>query len=243
MDWFKMQTVWGASVERFSDAEAGRFIKALYAYVRDGVEYEGGSGREEPLIFQALETLRGDIESFKRNEANQKAQEEAKREKRRQAAKARWAMQNDANASKCNAENANASACTICNANASENKNKNQNKKDIKENPLKGVKEKPLTRFTPPTVEEITAYCQERGNSVNAQRFHDFYAAKGWKVGNQPMKDWKAAVRTWEQRDGNAAPAKVVSAQQYGQRHYTEGELLAVSDDLLAEARKARETA
>ena len=77
MDWFKMQTVWGASIERFSDAEAGRFIKAVYAYVRHGEEYDGGSGREGPVIWQALETLRGDIESFKRNEANQKAQEEA----------------------------------------------------------------------------------------------------------------------------------------------------------------------
>ena len=43
----------------------------------------------------------------------------------------------------------------------------------------------------------------ERKNSVDAQRFVDFYASKGWKVGNQPMKDWRAAVRTWE-RDRDA---------------------------------------
>ena len=57
------------------------------------------------------------------------------------------------------------------------------------------------TRFTPPTVEEVAAYCRERGNSVDAERFCDFYASKGWKVGKEPMKDWKAAVRTWEKRD------------------------------------------
>lgn len=58
------------------------------------------------------------------------------------------------------------------------------------------------TRFTPPSVEEVAAYCKERGNQVEAQHFVDFYTSKGWKVGNQPMKDWKAAVRTWERRDG-----------------------------------------
>ena len=58
-------------------------------------------------------------------------------------------------------------------------------------------------RFFPPTVEEVAAYCKDRGNHVAAQRFIDFYESKGWKVGNQSMKDWKAAVRTWEQRDGN----------------------------------------
>lgn len=56
-------------------------------------------------------------------------------------------------------------------------------------------------RFTPPTAEEVEAYCKERGNSVDPQRFVDFYASKGWRVGNQPMKDWRAAVRTWEQRE------------------------------------------
>ena len=57
------------------------------------------------------------------------------------------------------------------------------------------------TRFAKPTVEEIAAYCADRGNNVNAQRFYDFYESKGWLVGRTPMKDWKAAVRTWEQRD------------------------------------------
>ena len=61
-------------------------------------------------------------------------------------------------------------------------------------------------RFTKPTVEEIRAYCRERGNSVDPQRFFDFYEAKGWRVGNQPMKDWQAAVRTWEGRETSKPP-------------------------------------
>lgn len=62
-------------------------------------------------------------------------------------------------------------------------------------------KKKALKRFTPPTTEEVKAYCKERNNNVDPEQFIDFYASKGWKVGNTPMKDWKAAVRTWEKRD------------------------------------------
>jgi hypothetical protein len=56
-------------------------------------------------------------------------------------------------------------------------------------------------KFQNPTVAEVRAYCAERKNKVNAQRFVDFYDAKGWMVGKNKMKDWKACVRTWEQRD------------------------------------------
>lgn len=58
-------------------------------------------------------------------------------------------------------------------------------------------------RFVKPTMEDVRAYCTERQNSVDPESFFDFYESKGWKVGNQSMKDWKAAVRTWERRDNN----------------------------------------
>ena len=57
-------------------------------------------------------------------------------------------------------------------------------------------------RFIPPTVDEVAAYCQERGNGLDPETFVDFYASKGWMVGKNPMKDWKAAVRTWERSEG-----------------------------------------
>ena len=67
-------------------------------------------------------------------------------------------------------------------------------------------------RFTPPTVEEVRAYCQERGNHVDPERFVDFYSSKGWMVGKNHMKDWRAAVRTWERDDNGHAVAKRVGA-------------------------------
>lgn len=75
--------------------------------------------------------------------------------------------------------------------------NRPQLNKDNKEQ--QGVKTR--KRFTPPTVEDVASYCRERGNAVDAQRFVDFYASKGWKVGSSGMKDWRAAVRNWERQD------------------------------------------
>ena len=59
------------------------------------------------------------------------------------------------------------------------------------------------TKFVKPTVEEIKVYCQERKNSVDPDSFFNYYESKGWVVGKVPMKDWKAAVRTWEKNNFN----------------------------------------
>ena len=64
-------------------------------------------------------------------------------------------------------------------------------------------------RFKKPTLEEVKAYCKERNNQVDAERFIDFYESKGWKVGNQSMKDWKACVRTWESKENKGWKNKI----------------------------------
>jgi len=69
-------------------------------------------------------------------------------------------------------------------------KNKNINKNNI---------------FVKPSLEEVKAYCQERGNNVDAEAFIDFYESKGWKIGSNSMKDWKAAIRNWERSDRGSA--------------------------------------
>jgi len=55
-----------------------------------------------------------------------------------------------------------------------------------------------LKRFVSPSLDEIKAYCQERKNQIDSQRFFDYYESNGWRVGKNPMKSWQAAVRTWE---------------------------------------------
>ena len=69
-------------------------------------------------------------------------------------------------------------------------------------------------KFTIPTPEEVQAYCDERKNDISGQQFCDFYSSKGWKVGSQPMKDWKAAVRTWEIRRKDQSPPITQSQAQ-----------------------------
>ena len=50
----------------------------------------------------------------------------------------------------------------------------------------------------PPSLEEIRSYCQERGNQVDPEYFYHYYQSNGWRVGKNPMRDWKAAVCAWE---------------------------------------------
>lgn len=60
-------------------------------------------------------------------------------------------------------------------------------------------KDNSIRTFRPPTLDEVKEYCQSRNNGVNAERWYAHYEAVGWKVGRNKMKDWKAAVRTWEE--------------------------------------------
>ena len=68
--------------------------------------------------------------------------------------------------------------------------------------------DKVTSRFTPPTIIEIKEYCKERQNLVDPERFIDHYTAKGWMIGKSKMKDWKAAVRTWE-KESRIKPKEV----------------------------------
>lgn len=80
-------------------------------------------------------------------------------------------------------------------------------------------------RFSPPTLEEVKAYCAERGNKVRAERFIDYYTANGWRVGRNPMKDWKAAVRTWEKgEDRTPQKGKSVIGEMEELYHQYDGE-------------------
>ena len=69
--------------------------------------------------------------------------------------------------------------------------------KDSKGESVRGEKAK---RFYPPTIDEVKQYCEERKNNIDPMAFIDFYSSKGWMIGKNRMKDWKAAVRTWERK-------------------------------------------
>jgi uncharacterized protein YdaU (DUF1376 family) len=112
-----------------------------------------------------------------------------KHSKAKESANYRWNKEKqDANAERTQSER---------NANQNQNQNQNHKKKNLKK---EGEKK---NRFSPPSLEEIKEYCQERKNNIDPQAFLDSNTAKGWVIGKfkTPAKDWKAMIRTWEKTE------------------------------------------
>ena len=92
----------------------------------------------------------------------------------------------------------------------------------------KGIKEinNREVRFQPPTLENVIGYCQENGLKIDAQRFIDFYESKGWMIGKNKMKDWKAAVRNWSRQEQSDKKAVAKTKfHNFEQRNYEPGVL------------------
>lgn len=121
--------------------------------------------------------------------------ESAERVRRYREKKALEIEQDDKKALQCNGN------VTNCNTEIEIEKEIEIDKEIDKEKSKRDSKGEKRKRFVPPTLEEVQAYCVERGNSINAQHFINHYTSQGWHVGKAKMKDWKAAVRTWEQRE------------------------------------------
>ena len=172
------------AIEPLGDAERGRLFTSLLTYARTGEAPQLG-GNERFLFPMMRAQLDRDIAAMAGvSEARSKA---AKASKNSKCEQMQQMQANAANADK-----------------SSKDKDKDKDKDDDKKG--NGARE---ARFTPPSVEEVAAYCRERGNGVDASRFVDFYSSKGWMVGKTKMKDWQAAVRNWERNsDAKATPAK-----------------------------------
>ena len=172
------------AIEPLGDAERGRLFTSLLTYARTGEAPQLG-GNERFLFPMMRAQLDRDIAAMAGvSEARSKA---AKASKSSKCEQMQQMQANAANADK-----------------SSKDKDKDKDKDDDKKG--NGARE---ARFTPPSIEEAAAYCQERGNGVDAARFVDFYSSKGWMVGKSRMKDWKAAVRNWERSsDAKATPVK-----------------------------------
>nr|DAZ55770.1 MAG TPA: hypothetical protein [Caudoviricetes sp.]DAZ68993.1 MAG TPA: hypothetical protein [Caudoviricetes sp.] len=173
-------------LEKLSDQEVGRLVRSLLEYGETG-ETEELAGRESI----AFDFIADDI-----NRA--KAAYEERCAKNQRNIEKRYARQDDTNVYDGIRTNTN-----VYETYQTKDKPKDKTKDKTKDNslPPNGVSDTRAKRFTPPTLDDVSAYIRERGSNVDAQRFLDFYTAKGWMVGKNRMKDWKAAVRTWEKRD------------------------------------------
>lgn len=174
-----------------SDGELGRLFRALLEYSASGKVPEL-NGRESVAFDFMSANIDRDAESYK-DACNRNRENISKRYERIRA---------------------NTTVYETYQEKEEEKEKEELLKKDISnEISKKSTRQK---KFVPPTVEEVAAYCLERKNKVDAAYFVDHYTSNGWKVGKQNMKDWKAAVRTWEKNGYNQPTKKQDAAEPNG---------------------------
>lgn len=199
--YIKVFVSWLEALEPFSEEERGRLLTAMLEYAKGGCPTLPGNERFIfPMIKSQLDRDRESLEKISHiNSENGK-----------KGGRPKKATESELNRSVSEK------------ANASEKRQEKEKDKEKEEDKDKSI----IKRFKPPTVAEVQAYCDERQNGINADHFVDYYATRGWKVSNNPMRDWKAAVRTWE-RNGYS---KTQNSQTASTFVPSEAETRAVND-------------
>lgn len=168
-------------MEELSDAEFGRLTRALLKYSMTG----------EPIALCGNERfyIKRVMTQEDRFKASYDDLSEARSSAGKAGAEARWGD---------NGKNGKAKVANGKNGNTETETNTETDNYILPSNDGKNDKKTTRTRFIPPTVEEVAVFVKEKGLSVDPQRFVDFYESKGWMVGKNKMKDWKAACRRAE---------------------------------------------
>lgn len=157
------------AVKALPDKEFVESVKAILDYGLDGIECD------TPGIAKALFTM-----ARPQIDANNKRYENGKKGGKPKS-----------NQTITKAEPSDNQTITKAEPNVNVNDNVNVNAND------KEIGDKRTKRFIPPTINQVQDYCAEKGYDIDCERFVDFYESKGWMVGKNKMKDWKASVRTW----------------------------------------------
>jgi hypothetical protein len=189
--------------------EFGRLVRWMMNYNITGIDDRTElTGNEVFYVQRCLNVL-------KRYKENFEDVSTARSEAGKKGAAARW---NDGNGTFANGKNGKAILPYSKNSkNGYINTNTNT---DNSPTIVGGINKTHGRAFVPPSYDEVAEYCRERGNNVDAQGFVDFYTAKGWMVGKNRMKDWRAAVRNWERsetvgkRAGGSSPPIVDTPEE-----------------------------
>ena len=164
------------TIEQLTDEQAGHLFKHVLYYVND-LNPDTNNVITKIAFEPIKQQLKRDLVRY-----------EKIRERNSLSARMRW----DAN------------ACERIPNDAKNADNDNDNDNDI--NIVLDQKAKKPKRFTKPPVDDVRQYMAELNMNDMSQRFVDYYESNGWKVGKNPMKDWKAAVRTWKQQNNDKQP-------------------------------------
>lgn len=172
--------------DELNNEEAGKLIKHLFAYVND----ENPELNDKFIKIASLPIIKSLKRDLVKWEEKQKQRSEAgKRSAEKRAQALKELERNSTTVDECK-------QTSTVNGNVNDSVNGNVNDSvSVKNN--KGKRR----NFIPPTIDQVKEYCSERKNNVDAQRFIDHYSSNGWMVGKNKMKDWKAAVRTWEKNE------------------------------------------
>lgn len=181
MTYIKLFVDYLDAIEPLGDAERGRLFTSLLEYARTGEAPQLGGNERFLFPMMRAQIDRDNTAMTELSEARSKAGKIGAEAKQANSGFARQNKQMPNLSSKSSYD---------------KDKDKDKDKGKDKDESITRAR-----RFTPPTLDDVLAYVRERGSDVDPQRFLDFYASKGWMIGKNPMKDWKAAVRTWEKRE------------------------------------------
>ena len=176
-----------ATLERAKPEKVKVLLRAIYNFSRYGEVPDFGDDEALNLVWPQMEQrIIADGENYER--IREKRAEAGRKGGLARASKAEREQANEANATN---GKQNKPSTTTTTTTATSTATTTTDRESIADKP-------PRTRFSPPSVEEVREYCRERNNGVDPERFVDYYSSNGWMVGKHKMKDWKAAVRTWE---------------------------------------------
>lgn len=210
LDYYKIFPDWEEELNMLDDAARGRLLSALMAYAFRG-EKVTLPGEERFLYMPYCRAIDAAAQKSATNAVNGakggKAKAQNKRPDSENVANDSEVVANCSDAvANCSEPVANDSeAVANCSPNT-KSKSKSKSKSNISSPSIEGEGAKAPNapargKFTPPTEDEVASYAHEHGLMLDVDRFVDFYAAKGWKVGKAPMKDWRAAARNWARED------------------------------------------
>jgi hypothetical protein len=215
------------SVRNLDQTDFQPIVMAIFDFALDGKEPENLT----PMQYAVFNMTRVNIE--KSNERRRSKAEYEKKRRERKKAEREAIKSNSVDNAWTSVDNE--SKCVDVRYDKEKEKEKEKVKEKVKENEKEKEKEKvkekesknnsnniymcgekispqtPRKNFVKPTVEEVREYCLERKNNVNPEKFVDFYESKDWYIGKNKMKDWKAAVRTWERGNTSSGYMNTIS--------------------------------
>lgn len=213
------------SVRNLDQTDFQPIVMAIFDFALDGKEPENLT----PMQYAVFNMTRVNIE--KSNERRRNKAEYEKKRRERKKAEREAIKSNSVDSAWTSVDNESKCVDVRYDKEKEKEKVKEKVKENEKEKEKEKVKEKesknnsnniymcgekispqtPRKKFVKPTVEEVRNYCLERKNNVNPEKFVDFYESKDWYIGKNKMKDWKAAVRTWERGNTSSGYMNTIS--------------------------------